>query len=90
MTKRNQKQWRDDINERVQALRDQAAEEYVKSTDYCSHFTAVGLPNGFTQRFAEMIVEECVSQCWTVSEIEHKGHVISECSKRMRKHFGVE
>lgn len=41
-------------------------------------------------KFAELIVEECVAQCWTVSELEHKGYVISECSKRMRKHFGVE
>ena len=42
------------------------------------------------KKFAELIVEECVAQCWTVSAIEHKGTVISECSKRMRKHFGVE
>jgi hypothetical protein len=42
------------------------------------------------EKFAELIVEECVAQCWTVSAIEHKGTVISECSKRMRKHFGVD
>lgn len=42
------------------------------------------------EKFAEFIVEECVKQCWSVSELEHKGNVISECSKRMRKHFGVE
>ena len=42
------------------------------------------------EKFAELIVEECVAQCWTVSEMEHKGDVISECSKRMREHFGVE
>ena len=38
----------------------------------------------------ELIVRECVAQCWSVSEMEHKGDVISECSKRMRKHFGVK
>ena len=43
-----------------------------------------------SEKFAELIVEECVAQCWTVSEMEHKGSAISECSKRMRKHFGVE
>ena len=42
------------------------------------------------EKFAELIVGECIAQCWTVSELEHKGDVISECSKRMRKHFGVE
>ena len=41
------------------------------------------------EKFAELIVEECVAQCWSVSELEHKGSVVSECSKRMRKHFGV-
>lgn len=41
-------------------------------------------------RFAELIIEECVAQCWTVSELESRGFVVSECTKRMRKHFGVE
>ena len=53
----------------------------AEGTDY-SDFTS--------SKFAELIVKECVAQCWTVSEMEHKGDVISECSKRMRKHFGVE
>ena len=46
--------------------------------------------DAFLTKFAELIIEECVAQCWTVSEMEHKGNVISECSKRIRKHFGVE
>jgi hypothetical protein len=41
-------------------------------------------------KFAELIVRECVAQCWTVSESESKGSVVSECSKRIRKHFGLE
>jgi len=40
--------------------------------------------------FAEMLIEQCIAQCWTVSELEHNGYVVSECSKRVRKHFGVE
>lgn len=40
-------------------------------------------------KFVESIVQECVEQCWTVSELEYKGYTVSECSKRMRKHFGV-
>lgn len=43
----------------------------------------------WAEKFADLIVEECVSQCWTVSELESKGFVVSECSKRIRKHFGV-
>jgi hypothetical protein len=42
-----------------------------------------------TQKFAELIVEECAQQCWTVSELESKGFVVSECAKKIRKHFGV-
>jgi hypothetical protein len=42
------------------------------------------------QKFAELIIEECAQQCWTVSELESKGSVVNECAKRIRKHFGVE
>ena len=42
------------------------------------------------EKFAELIVEECVAQCWTVSESESRGSVVSECSKRIRNHFRVE
>jgi hypothetical protein len=42
------------------------------------------------QKFAELIVEECIAQCWTVSELESNGYVVSKCSKKIRKHFGVE
>jgi hypothetical protein len=38
----------------------------------------------------KLFVDECVGQCWSVSESEHKGYVVSECSKRISKHFGVE
>jgi hypothetical protein len=41
------------------------------------------------REFAELIIEECIAQCWTVSESESKGFVVSECSKRIRKHFGI-
>jgi hypothetical protein len=46
--------------------------------------------NHVAERFAQLIIEECAQQCWTVSELESKGFVVSECTKRMRKHFGVE
>jgi hypothetical protein len=42
------------------------------------------------KKFAELIVRECIAQCWAVSELESKGYVVSECSKKIRKHFGVE
>lgn len=71
------------MNERIRLLAEQAVNSIPDHVDF-------DIPDVFKQKFAELIVEECVAQCWTVSAIEHKGTVISECSKRMRKHFGVD
>jgi hypothetical protein len=75
------------MNERITQLAEQATEivEMVGPQGYASSYAKFD-----REKFAELIVEECVAQCWTVSAIEHKGTVISECSKRMRKHFGVD
>ena len=74
-------------NERIDQLWAQALDAAVPETyTRLSHSQVLKIK----QVFAKLIVEECVAQCWTVSAIEHKGTVISECSKRMRKHFGVE
>jgi hypothetical protein len=67
------------MNELIKELLEQAGVTYAvmpKDTVY--------------EKFAELIVRECAAQCWTVSELESKGFVVSECTKRMRKHFGVE
>ena len=68
------------MNERIEELAEQSGLEYNFDPMTWLKY----------EKFAQLIVEECVAQCWTVSEMEHKGNVISECSKRMRKHFGVE
>jgi hypothetical protein len=75
------------MNERITQLAEQATEivEMVGPQGYASSYAKFD-----REKFAKLIVEECVAQCWTVSAIEHKGTVISECSKRMRKHFGVD
>ena len=75
------------MNQRIDQLWAQALDLAVPETyTQLSHSQVLKIK----QVFAKLIVEECVAQCWTVSAIEHKGTVISECSKRMRKHFGVE
>ena len=72
-------------NEKIKELAEQA-EKYADD-----NFRGEPIWSGaFESKFAELIVEECVSQCWSVSELEYKGSVVSECSKRIRKHFGVE
>jgi hypothetical protein len=55
-----------------------------------STYYILGVPLVDQKKFAELIVEECIAQCWTVSELESNGYVVSECSKKIRKHFGVE
>ena len=74
------------MNERIQGLAKQSAEYAI---EFAAKDQELYLPK-FVERFAELIVAECIEQCWSVSELEHKGYVISECSKRMRKHFGVK
>ena len=71
------------MNERIKLLAEQAGVGFMFDPD------AVVLTFKM-EKFAESIIEECVAQCWSVSELEHKGSVVSECSKRMRKYFGVE
>ena len=70
------------MNERIKELWDKAAESTMDHSWESQ--------TKFMERFAELIVEECAAQCWTVSELESRGFVVSECTKRMRKHFGVE
>jgi hypothetical protein len=75
------------MNEQIKQLAEQALEyaEKNQSADIPRHWFRL-----YNEKFAELIVAECIAQCWTVSELESKGFVVSECSKRIRKHFGVE
>jgi hypothetical protein len=70
------------MNERIKELLEQAAK--TTQGDSWEEQTK------FMEKFAELIVEECIAQCWAVSELESNGYVVSECSKKIRKHFGVE
>lgn len=74
------------MNERIEEL----AERADKLSVQYANENNVNCIEAFNTVFAELIVEECVSQCWSVSELEYKGFVVSECSKRMRKHFGID
>jgi len=75
------------MNERIQELDKQAKLWAMDNTNFpiSSH-----IPAGYTEKFAELLIEECIGQCWTVSELESNGYVVSECSKKIRKHFGIE
>ena len=78
------------MNERIKEVAKQAG---LKIESFMANppkpFQILGSTEQF-EKFAELIIEECIAQCWSVSELEHNGYVVSECSKRVRKHFGVE
>ena len=46
------------------------------------------------EKFSELIIQECIDQCLSVTGIEHygtlDGFIVDECSKRIRNHFGVK
>jgi hypothetical protein len=79
------------MNERIKALKEQAFDtvwDLDKTTiGPSTHF----VPEGFEQKFAELIIEEC---CNRLSEetISHDGYGYNqhELYNRLRKHFGVE
>jgi hypothetical protein len=77
------------MNERIEKLAKQAGGVRNYGYERGEPIDRVAFSVDNLEKFAELIVEECVAQCWSVSELEHKGSVVSECSKRMRKHFGV-
>jgi hypothetical protein len=77
------------MNERIKELARKAGISILYEYDgYDGHAGAANFDD--IEKFAELIVEECIAQCWAVSELESNGYVVSECSKKIRKHFGVE
>jgi hypothetical protein len=79
------------MNERIRELAGQAGfETEHHKWIFANDNAGEGECHELLEKFAELIVRECAAQCWTVSEIESRGFVVSECTKRMRKHFGVE
>jgi hypothetical protein len=75
------------MNERILELAEQASNTTTSYYDGRGNVTQTVFDK---EKFAELIVAECIAQCWTVSELESNGYVVSECSKKIRKHFGVE
>ena len=77
------------MNERIRQLAEQATVLDYSTWDSYNQKT-IDHYKFDKEKFAELIVEECIAQCWAVSELESNGYVVSECSKKIRKHFGVE
>jgi uncharacterized protein YutE (UPF0331/DUF86 family) len=46
------------------------------------------------EKFAELIIQECISQCLSATETEHygtiDGFIVDECAKRIRNRFDLK
>ncbi len=79
------------MNERIKQLERQAIIGVLKGNDPDRDVDRMYISAEFTKKFAELIIEECVS----ISNIERDnsvgcGYVTQTIGQRIRKHFGVE
>lgn len=77
------------MNERIRKFAKKAGFSLDSTEIYTAKLEHLPITENM-EKFAELLIEECIAQCWTVSELESNGYVVSECSKKIRKHFGVE
>ena len=79
------------MNERIRQLAEQAYDELVEETG-----NIVVFDEDFQQRFAQLIVQECMACSTWVGKVNenvkepgpmHTAHAINQ---RIKKHFGVE
>ena len=81
------------MNERIKELREQAAdfasETYSKYT-MATFDTNKSIETLFEEKFAELIVRECMEQVWYTREDGINGNVSEVIKDRIKEHFGVE
>jgi hypothetical protein len=81
------------MNERIKELKQQAK-------DHADHLDKIGVDTSmediFNQKFAELIVQECMSTVlkeskwyWDKDEFE-SSNAIQNAARRVKEHFGVE
>jgi hypothetical protein len=70
------------MNERIAELWNKAAKS-TKDDSWSSQVT-------FVEKFAELIVRECMEQVWYTREDGINGNVSLVIKERMKQHFGVE
>ena len=70
------------MNERIKLLAAQARKKPLGTSYYWTN------PNEFEQKFAELIVRECIEQ--VITGPNGPAHYAVEAALRLKKHFGVE
>ena len=76
------------MNERINELFEQALEEFNAENKYATFI----VPNPLKEKFAELIVRECVAICQDVDGEDNIDARSSrqDCAVEIREHFGVE
>lgn len=71
------------MNSRIQELNLQALSEVLNGTDPDRDIAKMYIPAEFTKKFAELIVRECLAECWYDATPK-------QIADNIREHFGVE
>ena len=78
------------MNERIKQLAEQARKEYLKlPTGYRPE--QVGMYRELMEKFAELIVQDCVTKCDEVQAMYGQyTFTARKCKEAITEHFGVE
>jgi hypothetical protein len=81
------------MNNKVLELLQQSVTEYKQNWDISEDSTPC-IPQEIIDRFAKLIIQECISQCLSATETEHygtiDGFIVDECAKRIRNRFDLK
>ena len=82
------------MNQRIRELAEQAISDvdYIRDDDFTNEeLSQMYIPDCFAEKFAELIVRECVQVCNDV-DAEYKGEDVlaTWCARAIEEHFGVK
>ena len=80
------------MNERIRELVSKAISDvdYIRDDDFTNEeLSKMYIPDCFAEKFAELIVRECMEQVWYTREDGINGNVSEVIKDRIKQHFGV-
>ena len=81
------------MNEQIEKLFDRALEEFKAENKHATVVAPDTLQRDFLEKFAELIVRECVSVVDSMADPEDSDSffwTIQNVSQKIKEHFGVE
>ena len=81
------------MNERIKELAEQAGNHYRTTTPGADTFTnpVYGvIPKKFLDKFAELIVRECMDVVCDINQEYDGGSTVVNAAEEIKSHFGVE